>query len=55
MGTRGWIGIELNRIGDKELTFHIQTAWELITPKRLLSQIKANDDSLPSPKKRISK
>lgn len=42
VGVRGWIGIELERISDKDLTFHVQTAWELIAPKRLVSQIKQN-------------
>ena len=35
VGVRGWVGIELARISDQDLTFHIQTAWELIAPKRL--------------------
>ncbi len=55
VGVRGWIGIELKRISDKDLTFHIQTAWELIAPKRLLSQIKASVNSLKPPQKRDSK
>ncbi len=38
VGHRGWIGIELGRISDDDLRFHIQTAWELIAPKRLLAQ-----------------
>jgi hypothetical protein len=46
VGTRGWIGIELERISDKDLIFHIQTAWELTAPKRLLSRVKTKDDSL---------
>ena len=29
VGVRGWVGIELDRITDQDLTFHIQTAWEL--------------------------
>jgi hypothetical protein len=37
VGVRGWVGIELDQISDKDLTFHIQVAWELIAPKRLLS------------------
>ena len=45
VGIRGWVGIELDRISDKDLTFHIQVAWELIAPKRLLSKARANDDS----------
>jgi len=45
VGVRGWVGIELDRISDKDLTFHIQVAWELIAPKRLLSKVRSNDDS----------
>jgi len=40
VGARGWVGIELTRITEKDLIFHIQTAWELVAPKRLLSKIK---------------
>ena len=43
VGIRGWIGIELDRISDKDLTFHIQMAWELIAPKRLLFQVKTKN------------
>jgi hypothetical protein len=42
VGVRGWVGIELDRIRDNDLTFHIQAAWELSAPKRLLSQWKAS-------------
>lgn len=35
VGWRGWVGIELSRIGDQDLKFHVQVAWELIAPKRL--------------------
>jgi len=55
VGTRGWVGIELDRISDKDLTFHIQVAWELIAPKRLSSQTKTKDDSPKPPQKRSSK
>jgi hypothetical protein len=37
VGVRGWVGVELARISDQDLTFHIQTAWELIAPKRLVA------------------
>jgi hypothetical protein len=50
VGTRGWIGIELDRINDKDLIFHIQTAWELIAPKRLVSRVKTTDQSPKSSK-----
>ena len=52
VGTRGWIGIELDRISDQDLTFHIQTAWELIAPKRLVSRVKASGESSNSSRKR---
>lgn len=49
VGVRGWVGIELDKISDQDLTFHIQVAWELIAPKRLLSKVRANIDlSKPS-------
>ena len=55
VGTRGWIGIELDRIDDKDLTFHVQTAWELIAPKRLLSHSKTKDGSKEPSRKRDTK
>jgi hypothetical protein len=45
VGVRGWVGIELDRINDQDLTFHIHTAWELIAPKRLLPRAKAGQSS----------
>ena len=39
VGVRGWVGIELDQIGDDDLAYHIHTAWELIAPKRLLVKI----------------
>lgn len=38
VGVRGWVGIELANIKDNDLNFQIQTAWELVAPKRLLSK-----------------
>ena len=49
VGVRGWVGIELDRINDKDLTYHIEVAWELIAPKRLLSRIRAKDSSKTAP------
>lgn len=43
VGIRGWVGIELDRISDPDLTYHIEVAWELIAPKRLLSRIRAKE------------
>ena len=45
VGVRGWVGIELDRITDQDLTYHIEVAWELIAPKRLLSAVRAKDSS----------
>jgi hypothetical protein len=39
VGHRGWVGIELDRIDDEDLRYHIRVAWELIAPKRLLLSI----------------
>jgi hypothetical protein len=46
VGVRGSVGIELDRIMDKDLTYHIEVAWELIAPKRLLASVKAKDTSM---------
>jgi len=46
VGVRGWVGIELDRITDKDLTYRIEVAWELIAPKRLLASVKAKDTSI---------
>jgi hypothetical protein len=35
VGSSGWVGIELARVTDQELAFHIQEAWRLIAPKKL--------------------
>ena len=55
VGERGWIGIELDRIGDEDLRFHIQTAWELLAPKRLLSKVSATTTSSKTGRKRSGK
>jgi hypothetical protein len=35
VGVRGWVDIELDRIDDEDLTFHLFEAWRLIAPKKL--------------------
>jgi hypothetical protein len=35
VGVRGWVGIELDAVGDEELATHICEAWRLIAPKKL--------------------
>jgi hypothetical protein len=44
VGGRGWIGIELDQISDTDLAFHIQVAWELIAPKRIVSKVRAKGE-----------
>jgi hypothetical protein len=35
VGVRGWVGIELGRVSDKELALHLREAWRLIAPPKL--------------------
>ena len=37
VGVKGWVGIELSRVKDRDLSFHIRVAWEMVAPKRLLA------------------
>ena len=37
VGVRGWVGIELARVSDDALSFHITLAWEQVAPKRLVA------------------
>jgi hypothetical protein len=50
VGVRGWIGIELARVSDASLSFHINLAWELMAPKRLLAT--AGPSPIAKPKRR---
>ena len=43
VGVRGWFGIELDRVSDEELASHIQEAWRLIAPKRLLALLETTE------------
>lgn len=35
VGPSGWVGIEVDRVSDKELEAHIREAWRLIAPAKL--------------------
>ena len=35
VGVRGWVGIELPKVTDKELREHLREAWKLIAPEKL--------------------
>ena len=39
VGVRGWIGVELNAIGDEELASHVREAWRLVAPVKLQSGV----------------
>ena len=40
VGVRGWVGIELGKVSDEELKFHIREAWRLIAPEKLHTLLK---------------
>jgi hypothetical protein len=40
VGVRGWVGIELNRVTDEELSLHLREAWRLIAPEKLQALLK---------------
>ena len=40
VGGRGWVGIELGKVSDEELEFHIREAWRLIAPEKLNTLLK---------------
>lgn len=48
VGVRGWIGIEIDRVTDKELRLHLEEAWRLIAPRNLLSAVRGADPAKPA-------
>jgi hypothetical protein len=40
VGVRGWVGIEVARVSDQELALHLNEAWKLIAPPKLVEQLK---------------
>jgi hypothetical protein len=40
VGVRGWVGIELGKVSDDELEFHIREAWRLIAPEKIHTLLK---------------
>jgi len=44
VGVRGWIGIELDKVDDDELDAHIEQAWRMIAPKKLLAAFEESTD-----------
>ncbi len=43
VGVRGWVGVELARLGDEELTSYLHEAWSLRAPKRLRESAPARE------------
>lgn len=39
VGVRGWVGLELDHVDNKELAFHIREAWMMIAPKKLRATV----------------
>ena len=39
VGVRGWVGIEVDQVSNKELALHIKEAWRLIAPKKLQNSV----------------
>jgi hypothetical protein len=39
VGVRGWVGIEVDPVSDKELAQHLREAWKLIAPLKIRSQL----------------
>ena len=44
VGVRGWIGVELDKIDDEELAFHVKEAWKLIAPKKLQASFESQSN-----------
>lgn len=38
VGVRGWVGIEVDRVTDKELRMHVEEAWRSTAPPKLKSE-----------------
>ena len=43
VGVRGWVGIELDRVKDEELAFHIHEGWRLIAPPSLQELVELSE------------
>ncbi|HZS46068.1 MAG TPA: MmcQ/YjbR family DNA-binding protein [Blastocatellia bacterium] len=37
VGHKGWVGVEVKKVTDEELSFHIREAWRLIAPPKIHS------------------
>lgn len=42
VGVRGWVGIELARVNDKDLALYLEEAWRIIAPDKLRDALERN-------------
>ena len=49
VGGAGWVGIELPKVSDKELTLHLGEAWRLIAPPKLQAAVEARASEYEKP------
>lgn len=55
VGVRGWVGIELARVSDEELAFHLREAWRLIAPEKLHALAQPTAEKQERPGKQSAK
>jgi hypothetical protein len=46
VGVRGWVGVELARVSDEELDFHLRQAWRQIAPKTLQAELETSPNKV---------
>lgn len=39
VGVKGWVGIEVARVTDETLRFHVETAWEMVAPRKVVRAV----------------
>jgi hypothetical protein len=55
VGGSGWIGVELDRVSDEELEFHVHEAWRLIAPEKLQDLVPSSTSKSQKPRKKVRK
>ena len=55
VGGSGWIGVELDRVSDEELEFHVHEAWRLIAPEKLQALVPPPTTESKKPGKKVPK
>ena len=48
VGVKGWVGIEVANVDDETLRFHVETAWEMVAPKKTVRSIAQRSQSRAS-------